>query len=67
VDARLETRVHDSVVNVFASEAPGQVADRVVQPLGGRDYSEGRQVERPYQDSRMRRMVEDPKEVHRNA
>jgi alkylation response protein AidB-like acyl-CoA dehydrogenase len=62
-----EMRVHDAMVKVFASEALGRVADRVLQLFGGWGYSKDLPIERFYREARMWRIVEGPNEVHRWA
>jgi acyl-CoA dehydrogenase len=66
-DAGDDTRVCDSMVKVFSSEALGRVADRVLQLFGGWGYSKDFPIERFYREARMWRIVEGPNEVHRNA
>ena len=58
-------RVRDSMVKIYASEALGRVADRVLQLFGGWGYARDLPVERFYRDARMWRIVEGPNEVHR--
>jgi alkylation response protein AidB-like acyl-CoA dehydrogenase len=67
VDAGMDTRVRDSMVKVFASEALGRVADRVLQLFGGWGYAKDLPVERFYREARMWRIVEGPNEIHRWA
>lgn len=58
-------RVRDSLVKIYASEALGRVADRVLQLFGGWGYAKDLPIERFYRDARMWRIVEGPNEVHR--
>jgi alkylation response protein AidB-like acyl-CoA dehydrogenase len=66
-DAGGDTRLHDSIVKTFTSEALGRVADRVLQLFGGWGYSKDLPIERFYREARMWRIVEGPNEVHRWA
>lgn len=66
-DDGADTRVADSVVKVFTSEALCRVADRVLQLFGGWGYSKDLPIERFYREARMWRIVEGPNEVHRSV
>ncbi|HWB65642.1 MAG TPA: acyl-CoA dehydrogenase family protein [Mycobacteriales bacterium] len=65
VDEGADTRLQVSMVKVFASEALGRVADRVMQLFGGWGYAKGLPVERFYREARMWRIVDGPNEIHR--
>lgn len=67
VDAGEDARVQVSMVKVFASEALGRVADRVLQLFGGWGYAKGLAVERFYREARMWRIVDGPSEIHRTV
>jgi alkylation response protein AidB-like acyl-CoA dehydrogenase len=64
-DAGEDVRLQVSMVKVFASEAFGRVADRVLQLFGGWGYAKGLVIERFYREARMWRIVDGPNEIHR--
>lgn len=66
-DEGADTRTADSIVKVFASEALGRVADRVLQLFGGWGYSKDLPIERFYREARMWRIIEGPNEIHRTV
>ena len=54
-----------SAVKVFASEAYGRVADRVLQIFGGTGYMNETYVERAYRNARVERIWEGTSEIQR--
>jgi acyl-CoA dehydrogenase len=56
-----------SAVKVFASEALGRVADRVLQIFGGTGYMNESFVERAYRNARIERIWEGTSEINRLA
>ena len=54
-----------STVKVFASEALGRVADRVLQIFGGTGYMSETYVERAYRNARIERIWEGTSEINR--
>lgn len=54
-----------SAVKVFASEAVGRVADRVLQIFGGSGYMNDSYVERAYRNVRIERIWEGTSEINR--
>jgi alkylation response protein AidB-like acyl-CoA dehydrogenase len=56
-----------SAVKVFASEALGRVADRVLQIFGGSGYMNESFVERAYRNARIERIWEGTSEINRLA
>jgi alkylation response protein AidB-like acyl-CoA dehydrogenase len=54
-----------SAVKVFASEAYGRVADRVLQIFGGTGYMNEMYVERAYRNARIERIWEGTSEIQR--
>jgi acyl-CoA dehydrogenase len=54
-----------SAVKVFASEAYGRVADRVLQVFGGTGYMNEMYVERAYRNARVERIWEGTSEIQR--
>jgi acyl-CoA dehydrogenase len=68
LDARFDPAVvHGKVAmaKLFASEAAGRVADRVVQIFGGRGYMRENAVERHYRELRVDRIWEGTSEIQR--
>jgi alkylation response protein AidB-like acyl-CoA dehydrogenase len=64
VDARIVS-AKASAVKVFASEAFGRVADRVLQVFGGTGYMNEMYVERAYRNARIERIWEGTSEIQR--
>src|SRR5438309_26261 len=54
-----------SMAKLFASEAAGRVADRVVQILGGRGYMRTSAAERLWRELRVDRIWEGTSEIQR--
>src|SRR5262249_52857723 len=54
-----------SAAKVFASEALGRVADRVLQIFGGSGYMNETFVERAYRNARIQRIWEGTSEIQR--
>ena len=64
-DAGEDIRHATARLKLFASEAAGRVADRVMQIHGGLGYTEEAEIERFYRDLRVMRIAEGPSEVMR--
>jgi len=60
-----EINAKASTVKVFASEALGRVADRVLQIFGGTGYMNETFVERAYRNARIERIWEGTSEINR--
>jgi acyl-CoA dehydrogenase len=56
-----------SAVKVFASEAYGRVADRILQVFGGTGYMNEMYVERAYRNARIERIWEGTSEIQRGV
>ncbi len=54
-----------AAAKLFATEALGRVADRMVQVHGGEGYMQGSAVERLYRDARLFRILDGTSEVQR--
>lgn len=54
-----------AAAKLFATEALGRVADRILQVHGGEGYMEGSAVERLYRDARLFRILDGTSEVQR--
>ena len=59
------TARESSMAKLFASEACGRVADRMLQVHGGYGYVEEYPIERLYRDARVTRIYEGTSEVQR--
>ena len=59
------TARESSMAKLFASEAAGRVADRMLQLHGGYGYVEEYAIERLYRDARVTRIYEGTSEVQR--
>ena len=59
------TARESSMAKLFASEAAGRVADRMLQVHGGYGYVEEYAIERLYRDARVTRIYEGTSEVQR--
>lgn len=64
VDPRI-VNAKASAVKVFASEALGRVADRILQVFGGTGYMNEMFVERAYRNARIERIWEGTSEINR--
>jgi alkylation response protein AidB-like acyl-CoA dehydrogenase len=69
IDAGIDVKIQHaqcSMAKLFASEAAGRVADRVVQIFGGRGYMRENVAERFYRELRVDRIWEGTSEIQRN-
>uniref|UniRef100_UPI001E46397B acyl-CoA dehydrogenase family protein n=1 Tax=Neoroseomonas rubea TaxID=2748666 RepID=UPI001E46397B len=54
-----------AAAKLFATEAAGRVADRVLQVHGGEGYMRGSAIERLYRDVRLLRILDGTSEIQR--
>ena len=54
-----------AMVKLFATEAAGRIADRMLQVHGGAGYSKEMPIERIYRDLRVQRIIEGTSEIQR--
>lgn len=65
VDSGVARQRHASMAKLFATEAAGRAADRMLQVHGGAGYAKDLPLERIYRDLRVQRIIEGTSEVQR--
>jgi alkylation response protein AidB-like acyl-CoA dehydrogenase len=65
VEAGTAKRRDSAMAKLFATEAAGRVADRMLQVFGGAGYARETGIERIYRDVRVQRIIEGTSEVQR--
>jgi acyl-CoA dehydrogenase len=65
VDAGTARGRDAAMVKLFATEAAGRIADRMLQVHGGAGYSKEMPIERIYRDLRVQRIIEGTSEIQR--